>query len=171
MLVGDRVRLREFSERDLAEFARYRAHPEVARYQSWESYSLEDAKRLYVAQLATRFGTTGSWHQIAIADKVSDVLVGDCALHFRSAEELEIGFTLAPGWQRQGFAREAVSLLLDHAFGAMRMRRALAAMDAENVQAQKLLEVLGFRREAIRDVVFKGKEGKEFDFVRNSGSS
>ena len=87
-LEGNRIRLRDFAERDLPEFARYRALPEVARYQSWDGYTLEDAKRLYAAQLATPFGTPGSWHQIAIADRADDALVGDCALHFRSEDEL-----------------------------------------------------------------------------------
>ena len=163
------MRLREFEERDLAEFARYRALPEVARYQSWDRYALEDAQRLYAAQQSVRFGTPGSWHQVAIADKASDALIGDCALHFlEDGQELEIGFTLAPERQGKGLAVEAVGLLLNHAFGAMGKRRVLAITDAENVSAQKLLEALGFRREAVRDVVFKGKAGKEFDFAFTS---
>lgn len=158
--------MRPFAERDLAEFARYRALPEVARYQSWEQYTLADAQRLYAAQADGVYGAPQSWHQVAIADKASDALMGDCALHFlESSDELEIGFTLAPEWQDRGLAREAVNLLLDHAFGAMRKRRVLAVTDAENVPAHKLLEASGFRREAARDVLFKGKEGKEFDFA------
>lgn len=167
-ITGPRVRIRDFSEKDLIEFARYRALPEIARYQSWERYTLEDAERLYAAQRATPFGSEGSWHQVAIADKTSDALMGDCALHFRSDEELEIGFTLAPERQGQGLAREAVGLLLEHAFGAMHMRRVLAITDAENVSAQKLLEALDFHRETVRDVIFKGKAGKELDYVREA---
>ena len=48
----------------------------------------------------------------------------------------------------------------------MGMRRVRAVTDAGNVSAQTLLLALGFRKEAERDVLFKGKEGKEFDFVR-----
>lgn len=166
VLEGSCVRLRAFEERDLTEFARYRALPEVARYQSWEQYTLEDAKRLYAKQRSGIYGATGSWHQVAIADKVSDILIGDCALHFmEDDQQMEIGFTLAPGRQGQGLAREAVGLLLDHAFGAMGVRRVLAKTDAENLPAQKLLTALGFQKEAERDVIFKGKEAKEFDFA------
>jgi RimJ/RimL family protein N-acetyltransferase len=157
ILEGERIRLREFAERDLVEFARYRADPEVACYQSWDAYTLEDAKRLYAAQIAARFGTLGSWHQLAIADKGSDALLGDCALHFRDEEELEIGFTLAPARQGQGLAREAVGLLLGH----MPQPRILAVTDAENLAAQKLLVDLGFREEQKRAVVFKGRPGSE----------
>lgn len=166
-LDGERVRLRAFAERDLPEFARYRANPGVARHQSWDSYTLEDAKRLYDAQMNGTYAALGSWYQVAIADKNSDALIGDCALHFlESGQELEIGFTLAPELQGKGLALEAIGLLLNHVFGAMRMRRVHAITDAENASAQKLLEALGFRKEAVRDVIFKGKPGKEFDFVR-----
>lgn len=162
-LDGPRCRLRAFAERDLPEFARYRALPEVARYQSWDHYTLEDARRLHAAQLGTVFGAPGRWHQVAIADKASDALIGDCALHFlESDEELEIGFTLAPERQGKGLAREAVRLLLDH----MQRQRIVAVTDAENMAAQKLLLALGFRKVAEREVLFKGKEGREFDFAR-----
>jgi RimJ/RimL family protein N-acetyltransferase len=170
-LEGNDVRLREFAERDLAEFARYRGLPEVARYQSWEQYTLEDAQRLYAGQSGGSYGAPGSWHQVAIADEASDALIGDCALHFLDGgTELEIGFTLAPERQGSGLAREAVSLLLDHAFGEMRMQRVLAITDAENLPAHKLLMALGFHRTAVRDVLFKGKDGKEFDFACTAGS-
>lgn len=168
-LEGPRCRLRAFAERDLPEFARYRALPEIARYQSWELYTLDDAKRLYAKQQGSVYGAPGTWHQAAIADTLNDALIGDCALHFLDdGQELEIGFTLAPEHQGKGLAREAVSLLLDHAFGAMRMRRVLAKTDAENLAAQKLLEALGFRKEAVRDVLFKGKAGKEIDLLREA---
>jgi RimJ/RimL family protein N-acetyltransferase len=167
-LEGPRCCLREFAERDLQEFARYRGLPEVARYQSWEQYTLEDAKRLYAEQLGTTFGAPETWYQVAIADKATDALIGDCALHFLdSGDELEIGFTLAPERQGKGLAREAVKLLLDHAFGAMQKRRALAITDAENISAHKLLLALGFRKGSVRDVLFKGKQGQEFDFLRD----
>lgn len=164
---GPRIRIRDFSEKDLPEFARYRALPEVARYQSWEHYSLEDAQRLYAAQQATAFGSEGSWHQLAIADKTSDALIGDCALHFLDARQVEIGFTLAPEHQGKGLGREAVGLLVGHLFGTMQRHRVTATTDAENLAAQKLLTALGFREEAhyVKNVFFKGKWGDECLFA------
>ncbi len=99
---------------------------------------------------------------MAIADDVSDTLIGDCALHFlEEGEELEIGFTLAPERQGRGLAREAVGLLLAHGFDGMGKKCISAITDAENLAAQKLLLALGFRKEAEREVLFKGKAGKE----------
>src|ERR1051325_2615053 len=138
-IVGLRCRLREFREEDLREFARYRALPEVARYQSWEQYTLADAERLYADQLKTPFGQAGSWYQGGVAEKGRDALVGDCALHFlEDGQQMEIGFTLAPERQGRGLAREAVTLLLRHLFGTMQKHRVIAVTDAENVSARKL---------------------------------
>ena len=100
-IVGARVRIRDFSEKDLPEFARYRDLSDVARYQSWERYTPEDARHLYAAQQATPFGSEGSWHQVAVTDKRDDSLLGDCALHFlEDGRQMEIRFhpgAAAPG--------------------------------------------------------------------------
>lgn len=167
-IAGARVRIRDFSGKDLVEFARYRAEPKVARYQSWEHYTLEDAQRLYAAQQATSFGTLGSWHQVAVTDKRDDSLLGDCALHFlEDGQQMEIGFTLAPQHQGKGLAREAVGLLVGHLFGIMQRHRVIAVTDAENLPAQKLLTALGFRKEAhyVKNIFFKGKWGDECLFA------
>jgi RimJ/RimL family protein N-acetyltransferase len=47
----------------------------------------------------------------------------------------------------EGLGTEAVSLLLDQAFGVMGLRRIEADTDPENESAMRLLERLGFRRE------------------------
>jgi len=163
-ITGLRVRLRAFAEKDLPEFARYRALPEVARYQSWERYTLEDAKRLHADQLKTAFGEAGSWYQVAVADRDTDALVGDCALHFlEDGRQMEIGFTLAPERQGRGLAREAVTLLVDHLFRTMQKHRVVAVTDAENQAARKLITALGFRQEAhyVKNIFFKGRWGDE----------
>lgn len=158
--MSQRCRLRFFSEKDLMAFAQYRAAPSVARFQSWSSYSLDDAKKLFATLNTTDFGETGSWFQIAIADKQDDRLLGDCALHFLADDQqVEIGFTLAPEHQGKGLAKEAVAMLLDYVFMEMAKHRVIAITDAENHRAKKLLLALGFRQEAHykKNVFFKGK--------------
>jgi len=167
-LESSRVRLRPFAETDLPEFARYRALPGVARFQSWSSYSLADAEKLFAGMQRTPFGKPGSWHQIAIADKDTDTLLGDCALHFLEDEhQAEIGFTLAPEHQGRGLASAAVGLLLDYLFGSWHMHRVIAVTDAENLPAQALLTRLGFRQEAhfVQNIFFKGRWGDECLFA------
>ncbi|HVA56106.1 MAG TPA: GNAT family protein [Gammaproteobacteria bacterium] len=163
-LISQRCRLRYFSERDLSIFSHYRGVASVAKFQSWSSYSLEDAQHLYMTLTKTAFGEPGTWFQIAIADKQNDSLLGDCALHFLDDNrQVEIGFTLAPEHQGKGLAKEAVSLLLDYMFTVMDKHRVIALTDAENTPAKKLLRSLGFRQEAyfLKNVFFKGKWSDE----------
>lgn len=162
-IVTARFRLRRLTEQDLPIFARYRGDPDVARYQSWSTYGMADAVRFHESQQAVELGTLGTWYQIGIAERDSDTLVGDCALHFVDADQVEIGFTLAREHQGRGIMREAVSALLDSVFGSLGKHRAIALTDARNTRAAKLLDSLGFRREAhfVESTFFKGAWGDE----------
>ncbi len=163
-----RCRLRLLQERDLAAFVRYRTDPDVARYQSWDTdYTLADAQALCAAMHAGPFGQTGEWYQIAIVDQATDALLGDLALHFIDAAQVEIGFTLAAEQQGQGYAREALSALLGYVFTTLGRHRASAVIDVRNTAAARLLERVGMRREAHfrQNIFFKGAWGDEYVYA------
>ncbi len=62
----------------------------------------------------------------------------------------EIGFAIADtGARGQGFAKEAVGLLVDYLFSGYPTERVAAFTDVENLPAQRVLEGLGFQREGI----------------------
>ncbi len=71
---------------------------------------------------------------------------------------MEVGFTLARAHQGRGYAAEAVSALLEHAFSVMGLHRVVAVTDARNDAAAALLTRVGMRREAhfVENVFFKG---------------
>lgn len=168
LCADDTLLLRPFEEPDLKEFVRYRADPEVARFQSWdENYTLKDATALFQAMDYKRFTEPGLWFQIAIVRRVSQELLGDLALHFLPQQQVEIGFTLAPESQHQGIARHALRILLPHLFSKYDIHRVSALTDARNLPAQKLLEALYFRREAhyVKSLHFKGSWVDEYSYV------
>jgi RimJ/RimL family protein N-acetyltransferase len=79
----------------------------------------------------------------------SDTVIGTATLaqiDLRNARA-EIGFALGREHWGRGLAREAVSVLLDHAFGEMGLHRIEADSDPGNQPSIRLLERLGFRRE------------------------
>jgi phytanoyl-CoA hydroxylase len=162
-----RCRLREFRPSDLDVFVAYRANPDVARYQSWSSYSRADAIAFYEKLRQTELGSPGTWYQVAIASLETDVLMGDCAVHFIDEEQVEIGFTVAPEHQGKGIVREALGGLLDLLFGGWNKHRAIAVTDARNGAAERVLVALGFRKEAhhLKNVFFKGEWGDELVFA------
>jgi RimJ/RimL family protein N-acetyltransferase len=59
----------------------------------------------------------------------------------------EIGYLIGRGLWGQGYGREAVARVLDHAFARTGQRRVYADVDPDNATSIRLLERLGFIRE------------------------
>lgn len=76
-----------------------------------------------------------AWAQPAVADRAKDC-------------EAEIGWTLRPCEQGNGYATEAVGALIDACFGPLGLRRLTAVCFAVNEPSWRLMERLGMRREA-----------------------
>ncbi|QYJ79620.1 GNAT family N-acetyltransferase [Shewanella acanthi] len=167
-LTTKRFILRPFQRADLEAFTAYRADPKIAKYQSWTDYRYSDAVALFEKMDYAQFGAADTWFQLAIVSAASGTtstkLVGDLALHFIDEQQMEIGFTIAPEHQGQQVAFEAVSALLHYLFVALGKHRVIAVTDVENLASCRLLEKLGFRREAhyVKNIFFKGAWGDEY---------
>ena len=57
---------------------------------------------------------------------------------------METGYLVVKTRQHDGVARECMTALLDHMFGAMELRRVWADTDPDNTPSNRLLESLGF---------------------------
>ncbi|MEV6282115.1 GNAT family protein [Kribbella sp. NPDC051770] len=149
ILATERLVLRRFTEDDAAALSAYRSVPEVARYQSWDApFSLEQAVET-VRSYAEGDPDAPGWFQYAI--DLDGVLIGDIGLHLAdNLQQAELGFTLAPAYQGQGYAAEAVGALLDRLFTEKNLHRVSAECDARNDASARLLERLGFEREGLR---------------------
>lgn len=161
-----RLRLRRFKTEDLTPFLAYRNDPEIARYQSWESCSLEEAVRFIEEQKSLPKGEPGKWFQFAIESKETGALIGDCAFKINEddSRQAEIGFTLAREFQKKGYAAEAIARVIEYGFAQLNLHRIIAVTDCENIASVSLLERLGMRREAhfVQNIWFKGKWGDEY---------
>lgn len=168
-LTSARLRLRRLQTSDAQALCAYRSLPEVARFQSWDTFGSEDAARLISEQASLRAGTPGTWFQLALVNSASDSLIGDCGLHFlaNDTHQVEVGITLAPAHQSRGFATEALRCVLDYFLSVAGSHRVFAITDVENQAAASLFRRLGFREEGrfVENVWFKGKYGSEFLFA------
>ena len=147
-----RLILRPFCDGDLEPFLAYRNDPQVYRYQGWRTPFLRVDGIEFLEQMKQSMpGTPGKWLQLAIEPRTgSKEISGDVAFHItRSHPRLAyLGYSLAqPAWG-QGYATEAVSKLLDYLFRVLDLHRVVADCDEKNVASYRLLERLGFRREA-----------------------
>ena len=168
-LLSSRLRLRRLQPDDAAALCAYRTLPEVARFQSWTSFTLDDAARLIDDQNRTILNTPGTWLQLALTTQEAGVLIGDCGLHFLADDnqQAELGITLSPNYQGRGLASEALRAVLRYLFETLGKHRVWATTDADNVAATSLFRRLGFRQEAhfVDSVWFKGAWGSEFVFA------
>lgn len=166
-LASVRLRLRRFEEKDAEALSVYRTLPEVARYQSWTTFSVEEAGCLIRA--AQEHNIPGRWFQMAIVEAGSGRLIGDCGLHCDKEDprQMELGITLAPEAQGNGFALETVQRVLRHVFEDLQKHRVYAVTDARNEPAMRLFERSGFRREAHfrENMWFKGEWSSEMIFA------
>ena len=150
-IVTERLRVRPFQVDDLEAFVAYRSDPEVARFQSWDSaYSLADAQAFLGSQRGLAFGQPGEWLQLAIVDRETGTVLGDCAVRVATDQPAtaEIGITLAQASQGRGVANEALTAVMTELFEQRGMHRVFAHADDRNVPVRRLLERLGFRCEA-----------------------
>jgi RimJ/RimL family protein N-acetyltransferase len=124
--------------------------PKVMRYWSRPPLMrIEEAQTLF--DELDRGVRSGEFAQWAIARRSDDLMIGSCALfaHQQVHRRAAIGYALASAHWGQGFAREALSLVLDHAFNILELHRLEADVDPRNTASTRLLEKLGFVREGV----------------------
>jgi RimJ/RimL family protein N-acetyltransferase len=149
-LVSGRLILRRFRRGDAAVFAAYRTDPAVARYQGWDTpYSLQRAEQFVRDLEGADPDTPGAWFQFAVMARLDGTLVGDCGagVGLEDPRQAEIGFTIAPGHQGNGYATEAVRALVGYLFRDRGKHRVTASCDARNIASAKVLRRAGFRPE------------------------
>lgn len=146
-LLTPRLSIEPLSKKDLATFVAYRQDPEIARYQGWDtSYSEQEGLELLDSQFQVLLPGPDQWLQLAIHDLATGDLLGDLALHSLDSEKssFEIGFTLAKANHGNGFAKEAVSRIIQFLFEEVNANSIVANCDERNLSAIGLLKSLNF---------------------------
>ncbi|MBP1903988.1 RimJ/RimL family protein N-acetyltransferase [Paenibacillus turicensis] len=167
--ITERLILRQFALKDIQAFYQYRADPTVARFQSWENFTYEEADSFVRSQKTLIPDQPGGWFQYAIALADSNQLIGDCAVHTLGAEPriAEIGFTLAREHQGKGYIHEALCALLDYIFSTLNKHKVIAFTDVRNEKSISALARLGMRREGhlLQNYMTKGNWVDEYQYA------
>lgn len=82
-----RLRLRFLEPRDAVRLADYRSDAFVARYQSWEEMTVEEALEFISGQPPRLLASPDEWGQLAIADRLTDEIIGDNGLCRRGTSD------------------------------------------------------------------------------------
>jgi RimJ/RimL family protein N-acetyltransferase len=142
-----RLILRRLQMDDKLALFSYRSLPEVALYQSWHPSTLSEVESFIQKTLDADPNKNDQWVQLAICLK-EGTMIGDLGIHFIDDYQVELGYTLSPLYQSQGYAYEAVSAVIDELFIRFKKHRITASVDPDNVNSIRLLEKFGFRKEA-----------------------
>ena len=148
-LFTPRLLLRPLTAPDAPAVFAYRSIPEVGRYQGWSLISLADVVALAQSQQSLEPDTPGTWYQLVLSLRPGRTVIGDLGLHFldEPPATVELGITLAPEHQGQGYATEAVRAVGEYIFKTLGKHRLVASVDPRNAASIALLERVGLRRE------------------------
>ena len=148
-LETDRLLLRPVRATDAPEIFAYRSDAHTNKYQGWIPKKLEEVVP-FIANTAEFPNEPESWFQLAIWTKSNEELVGDLGLHFFDAEhrQVEVGCTLSKQHHKKGYAREALTAVLSQVFNIWKKHRVITSIDPANTPSIRLVQHLGFRKEA-----------------------
>lgn len=136
----DRLILRKFSSKDLLDLYEYLSDPEVVEYEPYDPMTLDETKEGLKWRIS-------SDEMIAIELKHNHKMIGNIYLGKRDFNALEIGYVINKNYWHLGYAKEACESLIKLNF-EKGVHRIYAECDPDNNNSWKLLERLGFVREA-----------------------
>lgn len=144
----ERLLIRKMEIADQEALFRYRSLPEVYLYQSWRPSHVDDATAFITRNAGAAMQTPGSWQQFAVCLH-DGRLIGDIGIHFlEDPAQAEVGYTLSPDYQGKGYAFEALKAMIDYIFQSLKMHRITESVDPDNKRSIRLLDKIGFRKEA-----------------------
>lgn len=153
----ERLEIRNLNLHDAQTISSYRSKEEVAKYQSWGKYSIEDSKKLIQEMLNTKPSYKGVWYQFGIELISEKKLIGDIGfLNTDNEGKSWIGFTLDSDFWKKGYAYEAITEILKF-YQELGIKSVWASIDPDNSPSKKLLEKLKFQIKDIEpdDTIFQ----------------
>lgn len=142
ILTTPRLLLRTFHRDDLAPYAELNAHPEVARYLGGP-ITREHSDS--IAEWANECFEAEGLGLLAVERREDGAFLGMCGLHHQQSypDDVEVAWRLAYEHWGHGYATEAATAWLDHAFGPMDLPRVISITDRPNVRSLAVMRRLG----------------------------
>ncbi|MBW2030719.1 MAG: GNAT family N-acetyltransferase [Deltaproteobacteria bacterium] len=146
-LSGQRVYLRAFEERDIPRWQQWFNDSEVTAEMEKGFYpnTVESQKQFWENMYNDRSNL-----QLAIVSVEDDKVVGSIGLHqisfIHGTADISILIGEKAYW-RQGLAKEAMGLIIEHAFNKLNLHKLTGGMYSSNEGSKRLFEAMGFRKE------------------------
>jgi len=128
-------------------FQKYAQDSEVTRYLTWRPHQSIDTTRAFLQRCIQCWedGTAFPW---VITNKVGNALFGMIELRIDSFRA-DFGYAVARQYWGNGYATEAVKLIVKWALEQESIYRVWAICDVENLASARVMEKAGMQREGI----------------------
>ena len=155
ILTTPRLVLRTFRRDDLPLYAALNADPEVARYLGGP---LTRERSDDIAEWAQERYREEGLGLLAVERRQDKAFLGMCGLHHQESypDDVEIGWRLAHEYWGNGYATEAATAWLGHAFGPLGLPRVISITDRPNVRSLAVMARLGMTFDHEAEVVDDG---------------
>jgi [ribosomal protein S5]-alanine N-acetyltransferase len=146
VLKTDKILLRKLRLEDAPALKRYYSNENVYRYLDWNGP--ETLERSFEIINLWNKGYDEGWIiRFAIADKVTDEIIGTIFLNEFEGKRAEIGYELSENYWRRGIMSEAIREVLSFGFNQLGLVRIQALVCAENVASTEILKKFEFKEE------------------------
>jgi len=161
---SDRIVIRAIQDSDADSIYSYRSLPGIAKYQYWEVFTKEQTYEFVKQNSNPQMNNEGKW--IGLAVIFQGELIGDCAIKFEGMTA-EIGCNISPEYQKQEFAKEALSALISYCFKNWNVSQVAGITDSENSDSIKLMQSLGMKKIPgfENHIICKGKNCIEYKYI------
>lgn len=136
----DRLILRRYCKEDLQDLYEYLSDEDVVKHEPYKPMNINEVEENLVWRISTD-------EMIAVVLKSNNKMIGNVYLGKRDFESLEIGYVFNKQYWGQRYAKESCDTLIKKAFSEG-VHRIFAECDPCNTGSWRLLESLGFIREA-----------------------
>jgi RimJ/RimL family protein N-acetyltransferase len=145
----ERLELRPVRDEDVDRILEYRNLPKVTRWllrTEVNPASLRAAWRR-AAENPDDYSVAVVLDGVVIGTVSLEVVDGMGQPGMPSRTEAQLGYIFDPGYGGHGYATEAVTAMVAHAFDRLGVRRIIAGCFADNLASVRILEKIGMRRE------------------------
>lgn len=167
LLVGERVKLREFRRSDVAAVQAWVNDPAVNRFMSFWVRPQSEAETVAFVESRLKQDPAGSIDLvITLKDDPEATYIGSCGLypdlrHRHATLGIVIG---RPDLHGQGIGRDAIRTMLEYGFNFLGLNKVTLTLDEGNESGARCYQACGFREEGrVRERLFH--DGRFWDEV------
>jgi RimJ/RimL family protein N-acetyltransferase len=142
-LRGDRILLNSHTDEDVAAQVAGEDEETARRFGWWPQRSTSETVRAAYADWARNWRDDGPIRTFAARELESRALVGGCELRIRPDGTGEVAYWTNTGKRGQGYATQAVTLLIDYA-ASIGVTRLKAKIAPDNHASRRVAERAGF---------------------------